>query len=222
MFASTGEAIALIDARSADGAIDSAASASRAQAAGDRALILAVAGGVRRRDSQSSWLRAPCGRSPPPPCASARGISRRPSPRAARPKSARWRAPWKTCAATSSSSPVRCAGARPKRRPCSPASSRACTPSTRSASSATSIRRRRGCWACRRSRRWGASAATCCKPGRGRPAALRYAMPDPAGAHRRAARNAVEHLQAADAAARTTVITSSAHGRRPAGAGHAR
>jgi hypothetical protein len=74
------------------------------------------------------------------------------------------RAPWKTCAAIWSTSRARCAGRKPKRARCSPASSRACTRSTRTAPFVISIRRPRSCSTCARKTLSAASAATFSNP----------------------------------------------------------
>ena len=144
VFASSGEAVALIEARCRrvrsmrPRASWCATPARRRCCSAGLAVLAAVhARRVRRRPVRALTAAAAApGR---------RRLLDVDSARAGRPRSARSRAPWRTCAATSSSSPPRCAGARPKRRRCSPASSKACSRSTATAASATSTRRRRSC-----------------------------------------------------------------------------
>ncbi len=81
----------------------------RAGAGGARGARRRAAGRARRRRRCAALTEA----------AVRLGAGRLLRPRfrsAAPPRSARWRAPWRTCAAIWSSSPARCAGARPRRR----------------------------------------------------------------------------------------------------------
>ncbi len=125
LFTNTGEAIALIEARLPAAQIDSEVR-SLIHRLLITALILAllavVAGAVL-----GQVVAGPVRTSPKQPSGLRRATSRHRSRSAAPLRSARWRAPWKTCAAAWWISPAPCADARLKPRACWPESWKACS-----------------------------------------------------------------------------------------------